>query len=217
MSGFGNIAKHILRGKKDFPSRVIILCALGGIVWWLYGYVGNKVLRPIAVGQVEHFLGGKVEIDSVDFKSRTGAVRLNYLVVGPEQVERYDNRVLRANKVDVRFSFLSVLMFKPKIKSILMKDYIINVQYDSDSKQWNLGMLDVAGGKGDLVLPNIKCRKGIWKIARITSRQGEKILESDVENILTTAEIDWELKPVRLSNGKYTFYASNHRNGRHGA
>jgi len=169
----------------------------------------------MAVGQIKHFLGGRVEIDSVDFKSRTGAVRLNYLVLGPEQTETYDNRVLRANKVDVRFSFFSVLMFKPKITSIRMKDYIVNVQYDSDRKELNLGMLNIAIGGGAVELPKIKCIQGILKVTHVAGSQDETILESSVEKILKT-EIDWELKPVRLSKGKYAIYAVHHQGSKYG-
>jgi hypothetical protein len=65
------------------------------------------------------------------------------------------------------------------------------------------------------VLPTIKCRQGILKITRITGGQGKKILESEVEKILAS-EIDWELKPVRLSVGKYAFYAGFHHQGSRG-
>jgi len=214
MSGFGDIAKRALFGRKDFLSRAIILCVIGGSVWWLCGYVGNKILVPMAVRKVKQSFGGRVKIASVDFRSRTGAVRLNYLELGPEQIEGYDNRVLRAHRVDVRFSFLSVLMFRPKIKSIRMKDYIINAQYNCDTQQWNFGKLNIATKKGVVVLPKLKGRNGLLKVTRVSGGPDKEILESAVETILITNEFDWELKPVRWNrrDGKYAFYVQNRNN-----
>jgi hypothetical protein len=178
----------------------LIICL---IFWALYTLAGNKLLRPIARRQIEQLTGTKVEIDSINFKS-TGFVRMNYLIIGSPQTERYENRILRANKVDVRFSLASIFRLQPRIKKITLRDYIINAQYNTDAMRWNLALFDIKEfSEQRHGLPIIEVKRGMVKLSKVVNGRAEDI---------TVIEVDGELKPVRSAADTYSFYIESKDN-----
>jgi len=141
--------------------------------------------------------GATVEIESIDFKG-TGFVRMNYLVIGEPEIQPYENKILRANKVDVRFSLASIFRLKPEIKKVIFRDYIINAQYNTDTMRWNLASLDIKkSSKAECLLPYIELRNGILKLSKVTHNHVTDI---------TVIELDGELKPARGTGRTYSFY-----------
>jgi hypothetical protein len=129
----------------------------------------------------------------VNFKS-TGFVRMNYLIIGSPQTERYENRILRANKVDVRFSLASIFRLQPRIKKITLRDYINN----TDTMRWNLALFDIKEfSEQRHGLPIIEVKRGMVKLSRVVNGRAEDI---------TVIEVDGELKPVRNAADTYSFY-----------
>ena len=199
------------RGKirRLIHIRPQFLCGLAGgliislVCWGFYALLGNKLLRPIARRQMEQLTGAKIEIDSIDFKS-TGFVRMNYLVIGSPQIENYENRILRANKADVRFSLASIFRFQPRIKRITIRDYIINAQYNTDTMRWNLALLDIEKSSGQRHgLPIIEVKRGVVKLSKVVNGKAEDI---------TVIKVDGELKPVRGTDDRYSFYIESKDN-----
>jgi hypothetical protein len=183
--------------------RPQFLCGLaGGLIiglacWGFFALLGNILLRPIARRQIQQLTGAKVEIDSIGFKS-TGFVRMNYLVIGSPQIENYENRILRANKADVRFSLASIFRLKPRIKRITLRDYIINAQYNTDTMRWNLALLNIKKPSEQRHgLPNIEVKRGVVKLSKVANGKAEDI---------AVIEVDGELKQVRGTDDTYSFY-----------
>jgi len=172
----------------------LIIC-LG--CWVLYTFAGSKLLRPIARRRIEQMTGAKVKIESIDFKS-TGFVRMNYLVIGEPKIQPYESKILRANKVDVHFSLVSIFRLKPVIKKVIFKDYIINAQYNTDTMRWNLALLDIQKSSEQRHgLPIIEVERGMVKLSKVVNGRAEDII---------AIEVDGELEPVRSAADTYIFY-----------
>ncbi len=148
--------------RKSF-LRKLFFCLLGLLALMvIYGQVGNSVLKPIAVRQIEAMTSGQVDISEVKFRLN-GNVRMNYVGVTTADAADYDNRVLKAAQVDIYFSPWSLLRFSPEIKRITVGDFFVNAQYDVDHKSWNLGFLNSSEFSGDKPVPIIRAEKGILK------------------------------------------------------
>lgn len=152
--------------RKSF-LRKLFFCLLTFIALMvIYGQVGNSVLKPIAVRQIEAMTSGRVDISEVKFRI-SGKVEMNYVGVTTAGAEDYDNRVLKAARVDIYFSPWSLLRFSPKIKRITVEDFFVNAQYDVEEKSWNLGFLNSSEFSGDKDVPIIRAQKGILKYSEI--------------------------------------------------
>jgi len=180
-----------------FLWRLVVVLIVCIVCWALYTLAGNKLLAPIARRRIEQLTGLAVEIKSIDFKS-TGFVRMNYLVIGEPVIQSYESKVLRANKVDVRFSLASILRLKPQIKKIILRDYIVNAQYNTQTMQWNIASLNIRkSAKAECLLPHIQVKNGILKLTKV---------EHDQVRDIAVIEVDGELKPARVAGRTYSFY-----------
>jgi hypothetical protein len=192
--------RHISR---EFIRKLVAVSIVCIICWAIYNLVGHKLLKPIARRQIEQLTGATVRIGSIDFKS-AGFVRMNYLVIGGPQVQHYENRILRANKVDVRFSLASIFRLKPRIRKVTFRDYVINAQYNMDSKRWNLALLKMAKSlKDEGALPQIEVKNGILKLTKV---------KNDRVTDITVIELNGELKPVQGPGRIYSFYCESRDN-----
>ena len=203
MSVLRDKIKRLTHIRKEFICRLVAALIVCLVCWGLYTLVGNKVLTPIARRQIEQLTGAKVEIESIDFKS-TGFVRMNYIVIGSPKIQPYESKILRANKVDVRFSLASIFRLKPKIKKVTIRDYIINAQYNTDTMKWNLAALNIKrSAKQGRILPFIVVKSGILKLTKVTNDQVEDI---------TVIELDGELRPLRGPGVTYSLYIESKNN-----
>ena len=205
MSVLRDKIKRLTHIRKEFIRRLVAALIVCLVCWGLYTLVGNKILRPIARRQIEQLTGAKVEIESIDFKS-TGFVRMNYLVIGAPTIQPYESKILRANKVDVRFSLASIFRLKPKIKKVTIRDYIINVQYNTDTMRWNLAALNIKrSAKQGCILPFVVVKSGILKLTKVTN---------DAVADIAIIELDGELRPLRGPGSTYSLYIESKKDVR---
>jgi len=197
MSALRDKIRRLIHIRTEFLCRLgagLIVCL---IFWALYTFVGNKLLRPIARRRIEQMTKAAVEIGSIDFKS-TGFVRMNYLVIGEPKIQPYESKILRANKVDVHFSLASIFRLKPQIKKVILRDYIINAQYNTNTMRWNLALLDIQKSSEQRHgLPIIEVERGMVKLSKVVNGRAEDII---------AIEVDGELEPVRSAADTYSFY-----------
>ncbi|MHC5060024.1 MAG: translocation/assembly module TamB domain-containing protein [Planctomycetota bacterium] len=197
MSALRDKIKYLVHVRKGFVrvlGKALIICL---VCWVLYTIAGNKILKPVARRQIEQLTGAKVEIESIDFKG-SGFVRMNYFVIGSPRIQSYENKILRANKVDVRFSLASIFRLKPKISKVIIRDYILNVQYNTDTRQWNLAAFNIKrSAEKDGILPLVVVESGILKLTKVTDNQIE-----DVKVI----QLHGELKPLTGQGPTYSLY-----------
>lgn len=170
MSAFHGKIKKTVHIRKKFVfllGRMLIILL---ILWAIYNQVGNRLLRPIARAQLQGLIGGEVTIDSVDLKNNF-VVRVRQLAIRPDQPPFDQTDVLQARRVDVHFSFISLIKLQPKIKKIIIKDPVINVLYDTGSNKWNLGAFDIKASPGAASFPIIKIRDGVVNINSVSDGQ----------------------------------------------
>lgn len=161
--------------RKTFIRRVVLVLIVLAALWVLYSQFGNAILKPLAVRRIEQMTSGQVDISDVEFRI-SGEVRITYLGVIGEQHAEYDDRVLRAQNVDIFFSPLSLLRFKPVIKRITIEDFFINPQFNTDTKAWNLDFLNAGQFSSDTPFPIVRAEKGYIKFSRITNGQVHDLL-----------------------------------------
>ena len=193
------------RHKKDertpkvrpvFLRRLIWLGVIGVALYFAYDKLGNKILLPLARQQIENLTGTEVNIDSLQFEAN-GSVSINSLSIGPQDEDIYDSVILKARQVDVSFSFLSLLKFQPAVKRIAIGDFLANVIYDADEKQWNIADLKFADASGKAPLPVISAKSGIIKLSRI---------EKSTTKVLSVVGVNGVFAPARGLSQTYSFF-----------
>ncbi len=108
---------------------------------WLIFIVAGRAMPQIALGQLSKLTNTKIEARSVRFQLN-GSVWIEDLVVWPHRSFGYDNSILEADEVQVRFLLSSLLKLRPRIREIRINDFVFNAQYDTDRGAWNLSALD---------------------------------------------------------------------------
>ncbi len=134
--------RRLVRIRPKFVRRLLWLCIFLLLGRILYGQIGIRILRPAALRRMKLLGGGNVSMGTVQFKGG-GTVVINDLRIGPA-LESFDRQILVARKVETKFSLLSMLTFRPRFKQIVLTGADIKVEYDRDTRQWNMSNLNVA-------------------------------------------------------------------------
>lgn len=166
------------KDKKIVRWIVIIIVAL--VLWYLYNWGGN-LLKPLAVRQIKDLTGARVDIDSVRFRL-SGRISLENIGIGPLVKRKPDNAVLTARNLDAYFSPLSLLTFKPRLKRVRIQDFTLNIQYNNDTKQWNILALKPPKRERKVSLPQIRFKRGEVKFAQISGGQESKMVACRLNN-----------------------------------
>jgi hypothetical protein len=193
MEGCGEFMRAFLQIRKVFLKRVIALLIVVICLWVLYGQIGQHILRPITKNRLERVCGSGVEIGDMDFEL-SGYVRIRNLAVGPPREGDFDNKILKAREVRTWFSPLSVLLFKPEIKRIVLDDFVFNVQYDSDSDSLNIMDLDFDAGKsGQSSVPVIRAESGIMKYSVVRGGRVDDVIVAGISGSIGPGVGDREI------------------------
>ncbi|MCD6393869.1 MAG: hypothetical protein J7M40_10210 [Planctomycetes bacterium] len=128
--------------RHKFVRRILWVCIILLVGRILYGQIGIRILRPAALRRLKLLAGESGSMGTVQFKG-VGTAVINDLRIGPP-LEDLDRQMLTAGRVETKFSLLSMLMFRPRFKQIVLTGVHINARYDRDIRQWNMGDLNVA-------------------------------------------------------------------------
>ncbi|MFH1371819.1 MAG: AsmA-like C-terminal region-containing protein [Planctomycetota bacterium] len=149
----------VLKGRVRRRGRRIwgwfLEFVLTAAVMWMSLVFAGRVLPKIALRQISELTNTRIEAGSVDFRF-DGSVYINDLTVWPKVSAGYDNSILKAETVRVHFRVGSLMTFRPRLKEIFVKYFVLRALCDSDSGRWNLSSLRVempggAGGRLPLV------------------------------------------------------------------
>ncbi len=193
---FRNRARNKKRsGKKTFLRRIIDFVILAVVVWLAFILAG-RFLRQVAIEQVAEFTSAKIKAKSIDFNF-DGSVTIEKLVIKPEQIREYDDAILKAEKVYARFDIGSLLLVRPRLKEITVKDFVFNAQYDLDSGQWNTAGLKFnvpKGGNGRM--PGVRLKRGTLQYSKVSKGQLK---------VVTKIPIDARFAPAKGTPAAYNF------------
>ncbi|MCP4456013.1 MAG: hypothetical protein GY809_31540 [Planctomycetes bacterium] len=120
-----------------------------------------------------------------------GTFEIRNLVILPREEALSANTILKADRVLVKFSRLSLLILKPKLKHVLIQNFLLDAQFNKDAGLWNFeGMAINAPKTGkSAVMPAIVLENGVLRYSTI---------EEGFIDVLASAPVDatFELNEV---------------------
>lgn len=182
--------KLISRGSKLQNALLLVM-----VLWLAFGLIG-RVLRHIAIVQIEELTGAKIKIKSIRFNPN-GSVFIKRLTIMPGQKQSYNDAILKAERVHARFSVGSLLSLQPKLKEISVNDFIFNAQHNLDTNQWNIAAIKIKAEKnGAAKIPLVSLKKGTLTYS--------KVLNGRVK-IVAAVPVDAQLGPDKKNLEGYRF------------
>ncbi len=175
-----------------WPVAILILV----FCLWLAFILAGNVLCEIALNQIAELTDTEITTKSVDFNT-DGSVYINKLVISPEQQKKYDDTILRAEKVYARFSIGSLLLLHPRLKKISIEDFVFDAQHDLDTGRWNISGFRIKPPKGAArKIPVIRLKKGMLRYSKVSNWQVK---------VVAALPVDAEVTPVRKTQLGYSF------------
>ncbi len=181
--------------RKTLLSRLPEFAILAVLLFLLFIF-GGRALKSIAIAQIAELTNTKIRTRSVNF-SINGSVVIEGLEVRPHRKSKYDDTIIRAKTVYARFGVGSLLLLRPQLKKISVKDFVFNAQYDVNSGEWNLTGMNIrppGGGSGKI--PLIRLKRGIVKYSKISGGD---------ERVIAAIPLDVELGPAGKKDADYSF------------
>jgi hypothetical protein len=163
---------------------------------WLVFILAGRVLRQIAITQIEELTNTKVDAKSIKFKLN-GSVFAEGLVIGSEGKRKFDDAILKAETVYARFGVGSLLLLRPRLKEINIDGFVFNAQCDLDAGRWNIEEVKInipKGGAGEL--PIIHLERGTLQYSKVSKGQIK---------VIAAVPLDVKLEPARKLQDGYSF------------
>jgi len=175
--------------KRVFFHRFLDILAIGFCLWLVFQLVGHGLCK-VTINRIEELTNTQIEVESIDFRIN-GSVVIEGLVVRgrAEEEAKYDDAILKAKTIRARFGIGSLLLFRSRLKTITVRDFVFNVQYDVEMGRWNLsgvttGASKIGGGK----IPLIHFEKGALQYSKKTKTDKEVLAEVPVDAEFGAAE-----------------------------
>jgi len=160
--------------KKALPRlKVSVLILL--MLWGIYELVGHKILKPLARRQIEYLTGAQVTIGDIKYQL-DGLIVMEDLQIGTCPDESEASAIIQAERIEAVFSRLSFLKLNPRLKSLTVKDFTINAQYDTEQRSWNFSALQPGGSaKPESPFPTLHLDRGSIKVFTKTENESKEI------------------------------------------
>lgn len=174
------IIKRIVRHRRKvaLPLKTAVLLIL--MLWGIFELIQSRILTPIACRQIEQLTGAQVSIKDVKLQFNGIAVIKN-LKIGSCLDQSGAGNIITADKVVAAFSRISFLKLNPRLKSLTVKDFVVNAQYDTEQRNWNFSALQMKeSGIHENDLPVIRLERGTIKVSKKTQDTSEKICDIPV-------------------------------------
>jgi hypothetical protein len=143
--------------------------------------LGGRALCKVALDQLASMTGTKITDDSVDF-NLDGSVVIKNFQVKPDRESEHDETILQADTVYARFGLGSILMLRPRLEVVLVKDFIFNAQQDVDSGLWNVSDFELKGPRGKPGrIPEIRLQGGSLQYSKLEDGELKVVAEMPVE------------------------------------
>ncbi|MGA2916521.1 MAG: hypothetical protein ABSE89_10895 [Sedimentisphaerales bacterium] len=165
------------KNKKIIRWIIVIIGVL--VLWFIYNWGGN-LLKPLAIKQVKELTGARVDIDNVRFRL-SGRISFENISIGPLLKRTPDNSILTAKSLDAYFSPMSLLKLNPQLKRLRISNFVLNIQYNDDTNEWNILALKLPSGEKK-PLPELRFKGGEIKFAQINNGQEIKTVDCLIRN-----------------------------------
>lgn len=171
--------------KNKTIIRWIVIIIAVVVLWFLYNLGGN-LLKPVAISQLKQLTGARVDINDVSFHL-SGRIVFRNISIGPLVKFEPDNSILTAKRLDAHFSPLSFLKMSPKLDRVRISDFVVNVQFNADKKEWNVAALKMPEKKKGQILPELRFKRGEIKFAQINKGAEIKTISCTTNGGFATA------------------------------
>ena len=190
--------------RRVYLRRLVDVLILA-VVLWLVFILAGRFLRQVAIEQIAELTNAKIKAKKIDFKF-DGSVSIEKLVIrpllvagrgGPEQSEKYDAAIFKAEKVYARFDIGSLLLVRPRLREITVNDFVFDARYDMDAGQWNTAGLKLKVAKGGAgKMPVVHLERGTLQYSRVSNARVK---------VATQIPIDARFGPAEEEPGAYSF------------
>ncbi|MBN1795048.1 MAG: hypothetical protein JW804_00085 [Sedimentisphaerales bacterium] len=183
--------------RSRYKHWFIVAAVSLGLFFLILWFSVTMFLAPAAINQLAEITNTKIKADSVNF-SLNGSILIRGLQIKPVQDTDYDNSILRARKVYVRFGIASLVTLKPKIRKIRLVDFKLDFQQDIDSGIWNIQTVKLnleKSGKG--AFAEIRLKNGKLHYTKINN---------SIPKIAMSIPVDGHLEPSEKVEEGYDFY-----------
>jgi len=117
----------------------LVLAAVG------YGLV--RTLPQAALSEVERLTHTRLACRSFQVHAN-GLVTIENLTIRPRDPGAYNDSLLEAREVEARFSLWSLLLLRPRLKELTIRDFVLQALLDQDTGRWNIETITLAIPKG---------------------------------------------------------------------
>ena len=182
--------------------RCIITTIVLVILGTLYTLLVHK-LPGLAIDQIGKLTQTTLIPESITLRL-DGTVEIRDLVILPKKEALKESAILEADTVRVKFSRLSLLLLKPKLKHVLIRSFLLDAQFSKDVGLWNIdGMAinaPISGKPG--VMPAIVLENGVLRYSTI---------EKGFINVLASIPVDasFELNEVTEQGHRFQIQTAN--------
>jgi hypothetical protein len=153
-----------------------------GIVYCLLTFTG-RILLHLTIAQIIDLTNTKIDFESIDYQLN-GSVSIENLVVEPYLKTSPDDVILKAQNLYARFGITSLLTLRPQLKELNVRDFIFNVQWNSDKNRWNTGAIRLkAPRSGRGKMPLIRLDGGTLKYTNVENQQVKTVAAAPVDAI----------------------------------
>ncbi|MGD9109516.1 MAG: AsmA-like C-terminal region-containing protein [Phycisphaerales bacterium] len=151
---------------------------------------------PRVIRKLAETTNTQISAESVDLRLN-GSVLIKNLQIKPKQQQDYDNTIFRAGKVYVRFGLKGIVLLKPRLRKISVKDFMLDLQQDLDTDKWNIGAIKHTFSKsGAGKLPTVRFRNGKVNYFKVTDGQLK---------VVASVPIDVRMQPIKKIDSSYEF------------
>lgn len=178
--------------KKIIQAIIFVIVAV--VVWFLYNLGGN-LLKPVAVKRLKQMTGAYVQIDNFKFHI-SGRISMQNIRISPLKITKPDNAILKAETLDAYFSPLSFIKLNPQLKRVRISDFVLNVQFNADQKEWNVAALKLPAKSGGLLLPELRFKRGEIKFTQVHNGQESRTVSCNTNGGYARTAVE---------NGQITF------------
>lgn len=173
------------RAFKRYVVGALVLSILGT----LYALLVHK-LPNVAIDQIGRLTQTDLKASSITL-NLNGAVEIRDLTILPREESLLENPILKADRVRVKFSRASLFLLKPKIKHVLIHNFLLDAQFNKDVGLWNIEGMAIntpKTGKAN-VMPAIVLENGVLRYSTF---------EDDFIDVLASIPVDatFELNEV---------------------
>ncbi|MHC4574703.1 MAG: hypothetical protein ACYS76_11325 [Planctomycetota bacterium] len=175
-------------GKRILRWPAVALAA--AFCFCLLYLLKGSVLRRVAVRQIVELTGARAETSSVHV-GLGGSVLIENLLIRPGEEGKPGDVLFEAESLSARFGIGSLLLLRPRLKEITVKDFVLDARCDLDTGRWNLAALKIKlpkGGAGGV--PFVNLENGTLKYSEIANGQVKAVAATPLEMRFGPAEKD---------------------------